>query len=90
MNEIKFSTELKKHLVTQIDKIKDTEVKASDSKDLIKKIQEDIKEKTDKIKIYKEKVINDLKNINTEKNNFEKEIKEKVRKFFEFRENHTK
>jgi flagellar capping protein FliD len=65
-------------MLDQVDKTKDTEVKTADSKDLLKKITDDIKEKSEKIRLYTEKLKNDIDTINTEKIKLENEIKQKV------------
>ena len=78
LNEIKFNTEVKNHIISQIERIKDVDSKSVDSHDMIKKISEDMKEKLEKLQIYNKKVQNDVNSLNKDKANLGDENKKNV------------
>ncbi len=79
MNELKFVNEIKDHFQTEKTTISDIQTKELDSKDFIKRISEDIKEKQEKITLYNKKLKDDIITITQEKDKLEKLIKDKVR-----------
>jgi hypothetical protein len=79
LNELKFVNEIKDHFQTEKTTISDIQTKELDSKDFIKRISEDIKEKQEKITLYNKKLKDDIITITQEKDKLEKLIKDKVR-----------
>ena len=67
---------------TQTDKLKDSKSIIADSNELLKKINDDINEKLEKLKSFGEKVKLDITNFNKEKIKLENENKSKVKKLF--------
>jgi len=79
LNELKFLNEIKDHFQIEKTTISDIQTKELDSKDFIKRISEDIKEKQEKITLYNKKLKDDIITITQEKDKLEKLIKDKVR-----------
>jgi hypothetical protein len=76
---MKFINEIKDHFQREKATISDIKTKELDSKDFIKRISEDIKEKQEKITLYNKKLKDNIMTITQEKDTLEKLIKDKVR-----------